>query len=306
MIRRVKNFTTYVFNNKFFWQLILAVLMIGLAIFFISHEHLEVLKIRDELMQSNPWYILLGISLTILYLFLMGLMYVHSFRSIGQKIPILLAVRLFLKRNFVSVFLPAGGFSSLLFFTGEVEDKGATKSQIHLASTLFGFMSFLSVLVVAILVLFSTMFMKNIPRMESYGFVILLLLTAFIVFVVYSIAKKGKIYGIFTRLMPSVALILDEMIAQDINRKEVLKTLFFSVLIEIIGILHLYVAMLALGFEPSWPAAILGYIVMVVLLMASPFLRGFGAIEVSVTYVLGLVWISCSGCCRYHLALSVF
>ena len=287
MMKRVKNFTTYIFNNKFFWQLILAFFMVGLAIFFISHEHLEVLKIREELFLSNPWYVLLGIALTVVYFFLMGLMYVHSFKSIGQKIPLLMAVRLFLKRNFVSVFLPAGGFSSLLFFTKEVEDKGISKSQIHLASTLFGCMSFLSVLVIAILVLFFSMFMEDMPQIESYGLISLLILTASIVFLIISIFKKGKVYRFFSRLFPSVALILDEMIEQDVNRKEVFKTLCFSILIETIGILHLYVAMLALGFEPSWPAAILGYIVMVVLLMASPFLRGFGAIEVSVTYVLG-------------------
>ncbi|MCE5175347.1 MAG: phosphatidylglycerol lysyltransferase domain-containing protein [Bacteroidales bacterium] len=287
MIKRVKNFTTYIFNNKFFWQLILAFFMVGLAIFFISHEHLEVLKIRDELFLSNPWFVLLGIALTVVYFLLMGLMYVHSFKSIGQKIPLLMAVRLFLKRNFVSVFLPAGGFSSLLFFTKEVEDKGISKSQIHLASTLFGCMSFLSVLVVAILVLFFSMFMEDMPQIEAYGFISLLILTALVVFLIISIFKKGKVYSLFSRLLPSVALILDEMIEQDIKRKEVFKTLCFSILIEIIGILHLYVAMLALGFEPSWPAAILGYIVMVVLLMASPFLRGFGAIEVSVTYILG-------------------
>ncbi|MDD4922211.1 MAG: phosphatidylglycerol lysyltransferase domain-containing protein [Bacteroidales bacterium] len=288
MIRRVKNFTTYIFNNKFIWQLFLAVFMVGLAIFFISHEHLEVLKIRNQLLLSNSWYVLTGMVLTVVYFFLMGLMYVYSFRAIGQKIPLLMAVRLFLKRNFVSVFLPAGGFSSLLFFTKEAEDNGVSKSQIHLASTLFGCMSFLSVLVVSLLVvLFCTLFLEDMPQMGAYGFISLLILTAFIVFLIISIFKKGKVYRLFSRLMPSVALVLDEMIEQDINRKEVLKSLFFSILIEVIGILHLYIAMLALGFEPSWPAAILGYIVMVVLLMASPFLRGFGAIEVSVTYVLG-------------------
>ena len=287
MMKRVKNFTTYIFNNKFFWQLILAVFMVGLAIFFIGHEHLEVLKIRDQLLLSDPWYVLLGLFLTVVYLLLMGLMYVHSFLAIGKKIPLMLAVRLFLKRNFISVFLPAGGFSSLLFFTKEVENKGVNKSQIHLASTLFGFMSILSVVVVAIVILFFALFMKDLPQMEVLGFVFLLLLTAFILLLAYSISKKGKVYRLFSRLAPSMALIFDEMIEQEINRKEVFKTLFFSVLIELIGILHLYIAMLALGFEPSWPAAIIGYIVMVVLLMASPFLRGFGAIEVTITYILG-------------------
>jgi phosphatidylglycerol lysyltransferase len=44
--------------------------------------------------------------------------------------------------------------------------------------------------------------------------------------------------------------------------------------------------MMALNFHPSILAAVLGYIVSVVFLIVSPFLRGLGAIEVSMTYVL--------------------
>lgn len=286
-MKRVKDFRTYIFNNKFFWQLILAALMLSLAVFFVGHEHLEVLKIRDQLLLSNPWYVLLGVFLTFVYVLLMGLMYVHSFLAIKLNIPLTMAMRLFLKRNFVSVFLPAGGFSSLLFFTKEIENKGASKSQIHMASSLFGFISILSVILVALVLFLCLAFLKDLPEVEVLGFVFLLLITALLVFLIYSISKKGKIFRLISKLVPSMALILDEMIDQDINRKEVYKTLFYSVLIEFTGIAHLYIAMLALGFEPSWPAAIIGYVMMVVLLMASPFLRGFGAIEVSITYILG-------------------
>lgn len=267
--------------------MILAVSMIGMAIFFISQEHLEVLKIRDKLLESNFWYVLLGIGLTILYLLLQGQMYVHSFMALGNKIPLKTAVRLFLKRNLVSVFLPAGGFSSLLFFTKEVKSEGATKSQIHLASTLFAIVGILSVVLVAIPTLSIAIFVYDLQQTELIGFGFLLLLTCSIVLFILSIYRKGKAYRWLSKIKPSVALILDEMIAQKINRKEVYKTLLVSILIEVIGILHLYIAMLALGFEPSFPAAIIGYIVMVILLIASPFLRGLGAIEVSLTYILG-------------------
>lgn len=286
-MQRAKNFITTIFHNKFSWQLILAVSMIGMAIFFISQEHLEVLKIRDQLLESNFWYVLLGICLTIVYLLLQGQMYVHSFMALGNKIPLKTAVRLFLKRNLVSVFLPAGGFSSLLFFTKEVKSKGVTKSQIHLASTLFAIIGILSVVLVAIPTLSIAIFIYDLQQTELIGFGFLLLLTCGIILFSLSIYRKGKAYRWLSKIKPSVALVLDEMIAQKINTKEVYKTLAVSIIIEVIGILHLYIAMLALGFEPSFPAAIIGYIVMVILLIASPFLRGLGAIEVSLTYILG-------------------
>ena len=81
--------------NKFSLQLIIATFMIGMAIIFLCHEHLEVLSICEQLAQSNPWFITLGIVLTGIYLLLQAQMYVYSFRSIGTEVPILVAPRLF-------------------------------------------------------------------------------------------------------------------------------------------------------------------------------------------------------------------
>ena len=144
-----KSFISKLLYNKFLWQLIFASFLIGMAIFFIRHENLELSGIREQLSNSNPWYIGLGILLTGIYIVFQGQMYVHSFKAMEIAIPVKVAIRLFLKRNFISVFLPAGGFSSLAFFTSEVESRGASKSQIHLASTFFAFFSILSVVVIA-------------------------------------------------------------------------------------------------------------------------------------------------------------
>ena len=286
-MQKAKSYLSKIFHSKFSWQLILAASMIGMAIFFISQEHLEVIQIRHQLLESNIWFVLLGIALTIIYILLQGLMYVYSFRALGNKIPLMIAVRLFLKRNLVSVFLPAGGFSSLLFFTNEIKSKGASKSQIHLASTLFAVIGILSVVIVAIPILGFALFVYKLRPAELWGFGFLILLSASFIYFIFSIARKGKTYRWLSQIKPSMALILDEMIEQKINRKEVLRTLFVSTIIEFIGIFHLYIAMRALGFEASWPAAFIGYIVMVILLIASPFLRGLGAIEVSLTFILG-------------------
>ncbi len=283
---RAKQFLSTLFFSKFFWQLILSVFMIGLAVFFIRHEQVEVIQIRNQLAESNSWYILLGIILTLIYIFLQAMMYVHSFRATGKNISKIAAVRLFLKRNLISVFLPAGGFTSLAFFTRDLDNEEVTKSQIHLASTLYGIISIMSVVLVAVPVLGIALLMIDFQKTELLGFLFLLLLSVFLVLLLFSLAKKGRMYRWISRIKPSFILILDEMIANKINRKEVWLILFFSTLIEFSGILHLYIAMLALGFEASLPAAIIGYMVMIVILIASPFLRGLGAIEVSLTYLL--------------------
>ena len=286
-MEKSKNLVSKLIFNKFFLQLITAVFIIGMAVFFIRHEHVELLDIRAQLARSNPWYVAMGVVLTGIYVLAQAQMYVHSFQSIGRKVPFVVALRLFLKRNLIGVFLPAGGFSSLAFFTGELEDVGVTKSQAYLASTLFGFASILSVGVVAIPVLGFVLLMHRIDQagLPAFGFLLLLIVCTSLF--LYSAAQKGKAYRWLARIRPRMAIVLDEMIAQEINWRQAALVLLSSMLIEIIGIIHLYLAMLALGVEASWPAAIVGYVVMVVMLVASPFLRGLGAIEVSLTFVLG-------------------
>jgi phosphatidylglycerol lysyltransferase len=282
-----KSFISKLLYNKFLWQLIFSIFLIGMAVFFIRHENLELIKIKEHLSNSNPLIVALGIFMTCIYIILQGQMYVHSYKSMGIIIPLKVAVRLYLKRNLISIFLPAGGVASLAFFTSEVESRGASKSQIHLASTFFAFTSMLSVLVVSFPIFGIALLGYKLQKAELFGFIFLILLIAGVFSILYSISQKGRAYRWLSKIRPALVISLDDMISQNINRKQLLITLLFSIGIEILGIVHLYIAMLALGFTPSWPAAFIGYIVMVLILVASPFLRGLGAIEVSLTFILG-------------------
>jgi phosphatidylglycerol lysyltransferase len=286
-MNKAKDFISKLLYNKFFWQLIFSAFLIGTSVFFIRHENVELFRIAEQLRMSNVWYVLTGIFLTGVYLIFQGKMYIHSYLAMGIRIPLKVALRMYLKRNLLSVFLPAGGFSSLAFFTGEIESRGASKSQIHLASTFFAFFSILSVVVVAFPVFGFALVYYKLAKVEIIAFAFLIFLIGSFFIALYSVAIKGKAYLWLSRIRPSFGLILDEMIGQKIDRRQLWITLMISVGIEIIGIVHLYIAMLALGFNASWPAAFIGYITMVLILIASPFLRGLGAIEVSLTFVLG-------------------
>jgi phosphatidylglycerol lysyltransferase len=286
-MNKAKDFISKLLYNKFFWQLIFSVFLIGTSVFFIRHENVELTRIIYQLKLCNIWYILTGLALTGIYVILQGQMYIHSYLSMGINIPVKVALRLFLKRNLLSVFLPAGGFSSLAFFTGEIESRGASKSQIHLASTFFAFFSILSVAVVAFPVFGFALIRYKLGKVVILAFAFLIVLIGLFFLTLYSLASKGKAYKLLSGNRPALGVTLDEMIGQSIDRKQLWITLLISVGIEIIGIVHLYIAMLALGFTPSWPAAFIGYITMVLILIASPFLRGLGAIEVSLTFVLG-------------------
>jgi phosphatidylglycerol lysyltransferase len=213
-------------------------------------------------------------------------MYVASFASIRHRIPLWSAIILFLKRNLISVFLPAGGVSSLAFFTGEIEEKGIKRSHINFASTIYGFVGILSVILVAIPVFFYALLLGNLGSSEWIAFASVILLIALFYFAYQSILKQGIIFKWIIRFFPSFEVLLGDIQNNRIERRHFLLTVFYSVLIEFAGIAHLYIAMLALNLEPSLFVALLGYIVSVIFLIVSPLFRGLGAIEVSMTFML--------------------
>ncbi|MGY3052169.1 phosphatidylglycerol lysyltransferase [Pedobacter sp. UYEF25] len=281
-----KNFLSTLFYRKFFWQALLALFMLGMALFFIKEQHIEVFQIKEQLANADLKYVFLGLTITIVYILAQGQMYVHSFKALRVKVTLWQAVLLFLKRNLISVFLPAGGFSSLVFLTKGIEGEGVSKSKIHLSSTIFAFCGILSVVLVAIPVLGIALLTTKLGKLELISFGFLLLLTAGVIVLVYSISKRGWAYQQLSKLRPSLAVILDDMVDEKVDRKQFWLTLLVSIFIEFIGIAHLYICMLALGLQASIAASVLGYIVMVILLIASPFLRGLGTIEVSLTFIL--------------------
>jgi phosphatidylglycerol lysyltransferase len=137
-------------NGKVITQFIITLFFLGVAIWFLKQEQTELLQVRNSFTDAKTEWIIAGICTTGLYILLQGLMYVNAFSAIGVRIKLKQALRLFLKRNFVSVFIPAGGVTSLYFFTESLTKKGIEKVQIHLASAIYGFIGILSVLIIGI------------------------------------------------------------------------------------------------------------------------------------------------------------
>lgn len=273
-------------NGKLILQSIFTVFSIGIGIWFFKHEKTELVEI-NHLLRSAGWQlVLIGLCLTAFYIVIQGYMYVASFATVRHRLPLRLGIILFLKRNFISIFLPAGGVSSLAFFTGEIEKRGITKSHIHFASTIYGFTGILSVIIVAIPVFMYALTNGSIGQGEWTALVSLILLICLIYLVYRSFAGKGRAYRVLTGFFPSLEELIVELEDTKISKGQLFRTLLISIVIEFTGIAHLYIAMMALHVQPSLSAAFLGYVISVVFLIISPFLRGLGPIEVSMSFVL--------------------
>lgn len=261
-------------------------LFIGLAVWFFKHQRTELHNVKNILFEADPYWIIAGLFLVLVYIFLQGLMYVASFASVNARLNIRHAVILFLKRNFISVFIPAGGVSSLAFFNNPIEKKGISKSQIIYASTIYAFVGILSVVIVAVpAFLFAVSGInEGLSRWYALGGAIAILV---LIYVLYkSLIEKGWLFRLAVKFYPGAEIIIDEIRNNKVNLRQFLITILVSVIIEFVGIAHVLIAMAALNMSPSLSVAIMAYIVVVLFLIISPFLRGLGAIEVSMSYLL--------------------
>jgi phosphatidylglycerol lysyltransferase len=267
-------------------QFLLFALFIGLGIWFIHHEEAEISKVRDELANAAAIWVLSGILITLVYIITHSFMYRSAFAALDEKITIKAGVILFLKRNFISVFIPAGGVTSLAFFTDAIEKTGISKTKIHFASTIYGFIGIVSAVFIAVPVFVYGLTTRNVNGDEWVALVTVLFLVGILYYLFRNITSKGKIYMLIKKYSPSIEVYINDIDSGAINRKKLIECLFHSLLIEAWGILHLYIAAHALGIQIDLLTCATGYIIAVVFMIISPFMRGLGAVEVSLGFTL--------------------
>jgi len=275
-------------TGQTYWREILAILFLLVGIFFFRSERRELHFLGQNIAAANPFWVWGGVSVTIIYILLQSGMYVTSFTAIGTRLSWGHAIELFLKRNFLSVFLPAGGISSLAYSPNSIRRNGLTKMQVHQASGIYAFVGLLTVFIVGVPVLIYSLFQaRNILHTgQSLIMLFLVLATAYLIF--RSFQQKGRLYQWVQKKFPKFIPSVDELFSASISTRDFVFTVLLSLGVECCGILHLFIAAKALGLPASLAASAIAYIVSVLLMIVSPFLRGLGAVELSMVYILSL------------------
>jgi phosphatidylglycerol lysyltransferase len=281
----IKTITSRI-NYKVIIQIAAALVPITFCIYFVKHEGYELNQSLFLIKKAQPWWLLVGFLVTVAYLIVHGNMYVSSFRAMQAKVSFSSAFILALKRSFISVFLPAGGVSSLAFFTSIIEKQGVTKTKIHLASTIYGIAAFGSLIIVAIPAVLLLFLSNDLSSNILWAFMVLIFAVIFLILALRSLLKNGLVFNLLKKISPKIIVIFKELKGQEYSSRAIFMTVFWSLLIELCGVIHLFVAMKALGFDGSIKIALIGYVVATMFLAISPFMRGLGAVEISLTLIL--------------------
>lgn len=274
--------------GRFYWRELLSVLFILVAFYFFRKERSEFTQVGDVLSSVQLSWLVWGVLLAVAYIALQGIMYVTSFRAVNARITFLSGVELYLKRNLIGIFLPAGGVTSQTFFKSIVERQQVSNTKTNFASYIFVVLGILSVILVGIPVIGFLVLYKGLVARETYYFLALVLVTGWLCWVSVSVYKRRWWYRKLLEWMPQLEVFFTEMLQEKISASQLLITLGISIVIEFTGIAQLYVSMHALSPQISFPAALLGYTVATIFLVISPFLKGIGAIELALVYILTL------------------
>lgn len=274
------------FSPKANWREILAILMIFLAIRFFRSERKELLTIIPQLSQSEPKWLLVLMAISFSTMLFQAGIYVFSFRSIGSRIKLLFAFDLFLKRNFLSVFLPAGGISALAYLPRQIKKLGYNNIQIQQASALYALTGLFSLIIVSLPVILMAMVSKREMGNAWIALAILIILLLLGGILIYSFNRKGRVFQYLNSRFSSIVAQIRELTSIRPDKIKYSYSLASSIGVELCGIATIYVSMLAIGGNPSMEGAAIAYVVSVLMMVISPFLRGLGAVELSMVLVL--------------------
>jgi phosphatidylglycerol lysyltransferase len=236
--------------------------------------------------QVSPLLLLFALLISILYMLAHAMMYQESFRTLNAQTTLQSTIRLSLKRNFISVFLPAGGISSYAFFTNEIEEQGVSKTKIHLSSALYGTAGFISLILVAIPALLLLLLSHNLNNTIVAAFSMVLVSSVVVMLIIRSFMNRGLVFKLFARFLPGALVIINDLKDEQYSPAHFIQVVLYSLVVELCGIAHLYIVLFALGVQVNLSMALIGYVVATLMYAISPFMRGLGAVELTLTVTL--------------------
>ena len=278
------------FSKDFFicnWRKILYFVLCILFIAFLVNGKVEVINLIDTLSTAKLEYILLGVVASILFILFQSISFQYSLTVVNARVPLPACIVLFLKRFFVSSFIPVGFSASQYTFSSKLEAFGVTKPQSHLASTFYLISGYLSYLIISIPTLAYLTIQKESRPVLIISVLILIGLVSLLYFELMLLLKhKGIIYRFINRKFPKLQAIIDDLSKGQIRQVQLLKSVAISLLGDIQGAVFIILALAAIGQSFSIFHAIAAFVISILILTISPIFQGVIIFEVSMVYAL--------------------
>lgn len=272
------------------WKPALAAVVLALSVVFVQREGPQLAQAMRQLPHTPLWVAALATGVTGLYLLCCGLMYIGGFGAAGARMPMGEALHLWLRRNFLGVFLPAGGLSSLAFYNRSLRHPTAVRpalsdQQIYTGSLIYLATGYGSLLIVTLPVL-TLGLGQQVLGTSAWAVGLMTGLLVGVGWLAQSFRTQGWAYRMGQRYAPTLLATLEPLRTQSLAKGPLMLSLAASVGVELCGVAHVTLAIKAVGGHPTPMLALTTYVVATLFFAFSPVMRGLGAVEASMTLVL--------------------
>ena len=251
---------------------------------FVLREKGEVHRIFHVLRMADPFWLVAAIGLGLLLQVLMGTVFAPILRRLGAIVSPVILVRVQLQRHVISTIVPLGGPASTLALVRGFSQQGVTATDTIYASLLnsvLGYLSFVLFLVPILAYLLIGGTATTLILVASAGLFALVIVMVGALALFHRPTRRGS-----SRLPQRIQTFIDDARTHGVRPRDLVSPLAIHLLIDVIGVVMLFVSLRAIHQNPSLSVVLAGYAIGTLFLLVTPVFQGLGAVELSMTVVL--------------------
>jgi phosphatidylglycerol lysyltransferase len=285
------------------WQTVLQtafiLVLIPLGISFFSHSAEELVDVTHQLQRAEPLYLLAALICMACFIAAKSVALQCAYASLEKEVAFGKAVRLYLRRFFISPFIP-GGFTAAQFtLTRDLAHLKMSRAEHVFVSAMYVTATVASYSILLTLVaIFAVpiIFRDNIPLIN-----ILMPIGALIgtVILMAFLFRKVIAAKVRTAIKPHI---------EHFHSKPLLKAVAASFFVEVFGIYLLWISIHVIGVQAqiSFPLVAAVYILTMMVVMAAPLFQGLVLVEGALIFLLSRIGIPLSSALAIALVFRGF
>lgn len=262
--------------------LIVATILLVLGL-FISQNRGEVSRIADIVRGADPAMLGLAMLANAAVVAAAGLNYRIVLNKLGHSQPWAWLANLHLKRHIVGTVTPVGGPASVYVFVRMLGNRGVQTSDALFAAAIrsvCGYAGFMLILVPVILV-------NRPPAYILAGAAVLLVLLLLLASSMLLLLRESCNPGwLMSRLHPRLLQVVETARGHQLAPVDFVKPLVMAIIHNSLGILTLYLSLLAVGYQGSLTTAVVAYAIGNLFMIVAPVFQGVGVVELTMAVAL--------------------
>lgn len=274
-------------KTAIWWLLGIAVLAL-----FIERERGEIFRAVTAMRRATPGWLALALIGGMSMQALLGLTFGPILRKIGSPVSARGLIGAQMQQLLVATVVPAGGPAGSYAWMRAVGRYGVSTDDglfVVLVNNALGYASFLVVLLpTLVLVVISGVLSWTIAA----GAIAMVLLFSILAGGLIAVLRGSPASERLLDRLPSrraaerVRQFATQARQHGLHPRDLVASLAINLMVDIIGVVVLFVSLHAVGWRASWEQALVGYVVGTLFMLIAPVFQGLGAVELSMTVAL--------------------